>query len=204
LESADIKHHTVHLHPNQHAGYFPGAAMMHLSVHFGEDGLLLGAQAIGTEGVDKRIDVFATAIRAGMHVADLIDLDLAYSPPYGQAKDAVNLTGMLGSNVLDGTVRLWYSHELDEVRASAQILDVRSLAEFATGHLPEALNTPHTEFGKRLDQLDHDRAERVMCASIVHSAIAHRLPAHEVFNSAPLSVGSLTLLPALGEDAASI
>lgn len=204
LESADIKHHTVHLHPNQHAGYFPGAAMMHLSVHFGDDGLLLGAQAIGTEGVDKRIDVFATAIRAGMHVADLIDLDLAYSPPYGQAKDSVNLTGMLGSNVLDGTVRLWYSHELDEVRAAAQILDVRTPAEFVTGHLPEALNIPHTELRERLDELDRGRPVRVLCASGVRSAIAHRLLTQEGFDSATLSGGSLTLRAALGADAASI
>lgn len=204
LESADIKHHTVHLHPNQHAGYFPGAAMMHLSVHFGDDGLLLGAQAIGTEGVDKRIDVFATAIRAGMHVDDLIDLDLAYSPPYGQAKDAVNLTGMLGSNVLDGTVRLWYSHELAEVRASAQVLDVRTPAEFATGHLPEALNVPHTELRERLGELDRGRPVRVLCASGVRSAIAHRLLTQEGFDSATLSGGSLTLRAALGADAASI
>jgi NADPH-dependent 2,4-dienoyl-CoA reductase/sulfur reductase-like enzyme/rhodanese-related sulfurtransferase len=204
LETAGIKHHTVHLHPNQHAGYFPGAAMMHMSVHFGVDGLLLGAQIVGAEGADKRIDVLATAIRAGMHVDDLIDLDLAYSPPYGQAKDAVNLTGMLGANVLDGTVRLWYPHELERARATAQILDVRTSDEFVTGHLPEAIHIPHTELRERLGELDRDRPVRVLCASGVRSAIAHRLLTQEGFDSATLSGGSLTLRAALGKDADGI
>lgn len=111
----------MHLHPNQHAGYFPGATQIHMVVHFrARDGLLLGAQAVGPDGVDKRIDILATAIRNQMGIAALIDLDLAYSPPYGQAKDPVNLTGMAGENVLSGTVRLWYAHELEDVMASSR------------------------------------------------------------------------------------
>ena len=110
LDAAGSRYRTLHLHANQHAGYFPGASQIHLVVHIDADsGRLLGAQAVGTEGVDKRIDVLATAIRAGMTVDELIDLDLAYSPPYGQAKDAVNLTGMVGENVLNGTLKLWYA-----------------------------------------------------------------------------------------------
>ncbi|QIK72530.1 FAD-dependent oxidoreductase [Propioniciclava coleopterorum] len=208
LAAAGLAYRTLHLHPNQHAGYFPGAGQIHLIVHVRDgDGLLLGAQAVGAEGVDKRIDVFATAIRARMTVADLIDLDLAYSPPYGQAKDAVNLTGMVGSNVLDETLRLWYADELDEVRDTALLLDTRSVAEYATGHLPGSLNIPHTQLRDRLDEVDAaaaGRAVRVLCASGVRSAIAHRVLAQAGFDSASLSGGMLTLRATLGDRAADV
>ena len=208
LASAGVEHHTLHLHPNQHAGYFPGAAPLHLVVHArAGDGLLLGAQAVGTEGVDKRIDVLATAIRAGMAVADLIDLDLAYSPPYGQAKDAVNLAGMVGANVLDGTLTLWQANDLDAVRADALLLDARSAEEFATGHLPGALNIPHTELRGRLEEVRATaagRPVRVLCASGVRSAIAHRVLTQAGFDSASLSGGMLTLRATLGDRAARL
>jgi len=205
LEAAGIAFHTLQLHPNQHAGYFPGAAAMHLTVHVrARDGLLLGAQAVGAEGVDKRIDVIATALRAGLVVGDLIDLDLAYSPPYGQAKDAVNLAGMVGENVGNGTLRLWDARELDAVRAEALILDVRTPAEVATGMLAGALHIPHTELRDRLDEVQDaaaGRAVRVMCASGVRSAIAHRVLAQAGFDSASLNGGMLTLRAVLGDRA---
>ena len=103
LRAARIPHHAVHLHPNNHAGYYPGARPLHLKLLFGPDGRVLGAQATGGDGVDKRLDVIATAIRAGLTVHDLADLDLAYSPPFGSAKDPVNLAGMMASNLLAGT-----------------------------------------------------------------------------------------------------
>lgn len=202
LQAAGIKYSTIRLHPNQHAGYFPGAQQIHLSIHFrAENGLLLGAQAVGADGADKRIDVLATAIRAGLHVDDLIDLDLAYSPPYGQAKDAVNLAGMVGQNVLEGTLRQWHPDELSLVQASSLILDVRSPAEFAAGHLPGSLNIAHTELRARLGEVSAaagDRPVRVLCASGVRSAIAHRVLAQSGFDSASLSGGMLTLRAALG------
>ncbi|MEU4361153.1 FAD-dependent oxidoreductase [Promicromonospora sp. NPDC023987] len=208
LDASGVGYRTLHLHPNQHAGYFPGAAQIHLSVHIGaDDGLLLGAQAVGADGVDKRIDVLATAIRTGMTVADLIDLDLAYSPPYGQAKDAINLTGMLGANVLDGTLALWDARDLEAVRSSALVLDVRTDAEVATGMLPEALHVPHTELRGRLDEVRAaaaGRPVRVMCASGVRSAIAHRVLTQEGFDSASLSGGMLTLRAVLAERAADV
>jgi len=208
LENAGIDHHTVHLHPNQHAGYFPGASPIHLSLHLrAEDGMVLGAQAVGSDGVDKRIDVIATAIRSRMTVADLIDLDLSYSPPYGAAKDPVNLAGMVGTNVLDGTMRLWYAHDVDEVLASALVLDVRSPREFATGHLPNALNIAHTELRGRLDEVRRaadGRPVRVLCASGVRSAIAHRVLAQAGFDSASLSGGMRTLRATLGATADAV
>lgn len=204
LRAAGIEHHTVHLHPNQHAGYFPGATQIHLSVHFrAGDGLLLGAQAVGVEGVDRRIDVLATAVRSRMTIADLIDLDLAYAPPYGQAKDAVNLAGMVGSNVLDGTLALWYPEELEGVTRTAFVLDVRSPQEFATGHIAAAVNIPHTELRDRLGEVRTGaagRPVRVTCASGVRSAIAHRVLTQNGFDSASLSGGMLTLRATLGDD----
>lgn len=197
LDAAGMEFTTLHLHPNQHAGYFPGAAPVHLVVHIGtQDGRILGAQAVGTEGVDKRIDVLATAIRAEFTAADLIDLDLSYSPPYGQAKDAINLVGMVAENVLGGRLRLWYAEELASVAAEALILDVRSAAEFATGHIPGAVNIPHTELRDRIDEVADaasGRPVRVLCAAGVRSNIAHRILVGNGFDSASLSGGIQTL-----------
>lgn len=208
LEAAGIAFHTLHLHPAQHAGYFPGASHIHLVVHVrAGDGLLLGAQAVGLDGVDKRIDVLATAIRAGWTVDALIDLDLAYSPPYGAAKDPVNMVGMLGENVGNGTVRLWYAQDLDSVTASSLVLDVRTPEEFATGHVPAALNIPHTQLRARLDEVRRAagaRPVRVMCQSGVRSAIAHRVLAQAGIDSATLSGGMLTLRAVVGEQALAL
>jgi rhodanese-related sulfurtransferase len=202
LLSRGIAHHTLHLHPNQHAGYFPAATQVLLVVHFREsDGMLLGAQGAGADGVDKRIDVLATAIRGHLTVADLVDLDLAYSPPYGNAKDPVTMAGLFGENVLSGTTRLWYPWEIEQVLASALVLDTRSPDEFATGHLPGALNIAHTELRGRLDEVREaaaGRPVRVMCASGVRSYLAHRVLAENGFDSATLSGGILTLRTALG------
>lgn len=197
LDAAGIAYRTLHLHPNQHAGYFPGATALHLVVHIGaEDGRLLGAQAVGADGVDKRIDVIATAMRAGLAATDLIDLDLSYAPPYGQAKDAVNLVGMVAENVLAGRLRLWHAADLEDVRADALVLDVRSATEFATGHIPGSLNIPHTQLRQRLDEV-RDAADgrpvRVLCAAGVRSNIAHRILANNGFDSASLSGGIQTL-----------
>lgn len=206
LDTAAIEYRTLHLHPNQHAGYFPGAEQVHLLLHVrAGDGRLLGAQAVGTDGVDKRIDVLATAIRAGMDVTDLIDLDLAYAPPYGQAKDPVNLAGMVGANVLDGTLRLWYADEVDDAIAGALVLDTRSREEYAGGHLPGSVNVPHTELRDRLEEVREaaaGRPVRALCGSGVRSAIAHRVLAQAGLDSASLSGGMLTLRAALGDRAA--
>jgi NADPH-dependent 2,4-dienoyl-CoA reductase/sulfur reductase-like enzyme len=207
LDTADIEYTTIHLHPNQHAGYFPGASPMHLVVHVAPaGGRILGAQAVGAEGVDKRIDVIATAMRAGLAAPDLIDLDLAYAPPYGQAKDAVNLTGMVAENVLTGRLRLWYADQATD-GADVLVLDVRRPDEFATGHLPGALNIPHTELRARLDEVRaaaDGRHVRVLCAAGVRSNIAYRILVNNGIDATSLSGGIQTLRQWHGSEAGLI
>ncbi len=117
LRAAGVAHHVVHVHPAHHAGYYPGARAMHLKLMFAPDGKVLGAQATGGDGVDKRIDVIATAIRAGMSVHDLADLELCYAPPFGSAKDPVNQAGFVAQNVLAGDTVLWYAHDAPDSQA---------------------------------------------------------------------------------------
>ena len=200
LQQAGIEHHVVHVHPGHHAGYFPGAEQLHLTMTFAPDGRLLGAQAVGRAGADKRIDVLATALAAGLTVDDVAELELAYAPPYGSAKDPVNMAGFVAQNVLDGTLRLWYPEDLDKVLDGALVLDVRSAREFAAGHLPGALNVPHTELRERLDEVRAvaaGRPVRVHCASGFRSYLAHRVLDQAGFDSANLSGGLLTLQAAL-------
>jgi NADPH-dependent 2,4-dienoyl-CoA reductase/sulfur reductase-like enzyme len=204
LKRAGIQFHAIHLEATQHASYFPGAIAMRMLVLFGDDGRLLGTQIVGGEGVDKRIDVFAAAIRSGAAIDDLIDEDLAYSPPFGQAKDPVNLAGMLGENVLSGKLRLWYAQELANVVRTDLILDVRSPAEFATGHVRRALNIPHTEVRTRMGEILDAAAGRpiaVMCASGKRSYFAYRILVQHGLSVRNLSGGMHVLRDALGDSA---
>lgn len=197
LRSAGIDHEVVHLHPGHHAGYFPGSEQVHLVASFAHDGRLLGAQAVGRAGVDKRIDVLATALRAGMTADDLAELELAYAPPYGSAKDPVNMLGFVAQNVLDGTMPQWQAWDLDEVRAKSLVLDVRSAEEYAGGHLDGALHVPHTELRHRLDEVRaaaEGRPVAVHCASGVRSYLATRILRGEGIDARNLSGGWLTLL----------
>jgi NADPH-dependent 2,4-dienoyl-CoA reductase/sulfur reductase-like enzyme/rhodanese-related sulfurtransferase len=175
LRRAGVDVHAVHLHPRDHAGYYPGAEAMHLKVVFGTDGRVLGAQATGGRGVDKRIDVIATAIRAGLHVDDLAELELAYSPPFGSAKDPVNMAGFLAQNVLAGDVVLWHAADLGSIPDDAVLLDVRSREEHEADHLPGSLNVPHTELRDRLGELPRDVPVWTYCSSGFRSYLASRV-----------------------------
>jgi NADPH-dependent 2,4-dienoyl-CoA reductase/sulfur reductase-like enzyme/rhodanese-related sulfurtransferase len=196
LRRAGIAHEVIHVHPGHHAGYYPGSETMHLVASFAPDGTLLGAQGVGRAGVDKRIDVLATAIRAGMTADDLAELELAYAPPYGSAKDAVNMLGFVAQNVLDGTMPQWQAEDLDQAMATTLVLDVRSRSEFDGGHLDGAVNIPHLELRQRLDEVRdaaHGRAISVHCASGVRSYLATRVLLAEGFDARNLSGGWLTL-----------
>ncbi|NNN08021.1 MAG: FAD-dependent oxidoreductase [Acidimicrobiaceae bacterium] len=145
----------IHTHPSSHAGYYPGARPMSLKILVDPtSGALLGAQGVGTEGVDKRIDVLATAIRGGIGAAELADLELAYAPPFGSAKDPVNMLGYVAGNVLSGLERTAQWHEVEELRSrGVTILDVRSRGEFERGSLPDAVNIPVDELRERRDEI---------------------------------------------------
>jgi NADPH-dependent 2,4-dienoyl-CoA reductase/sulfur reductase-like enzyme/rhodanese-related sulfurtransferase len=197
LAQAGIPHEVVRLHPGHHAGYFPGAEQIHLVASFAPDGRLLGAQAVGRAGVDKRIDVLATALRADMTADDLAELELAYAPPYGSAKDPVNMLGFVAQNALDGTTPQWHPTELDDVLADTLVLDVRTTAEFDRGHIKGALHIPHTELRARLDEVHAAAAGRpvsVHCGSGVRSHIATRVLLAEGLDARNLSGGWLTLV----------
>jgi NADPH-dependent 2,4-dienoyl-CoA reductase/sulfur reductase-like enzyme/rhodanese-related sulfurtransferase len=197
LTAAGVEHRVIHLHPGNHAGYYPGAESIHLAVLFPPEGRLLGAQAVGSEGVDKRIDVLATALRAGMTMDDLAELELAYSPPFGSAKDPINMAGFLGQNVLDGTLTLWSATDLESVLdGSVLVLDVRSPREYAAGHLPDSLNIAHTELRARIDEVVEaaaGRPVRALCASGFRSYLAHRVLVGHGIDSASLDGGMQTL-----------
>jgi NADPH-dependent 2,4-dienoyl-CoA reductase/sulfur reductase-like enzyme/rhodanese-related sulfurtransferase len=196
LRRAGIEHEVVHIHPGDHAGYYPGSEQMHLVASFAPDGTLLGAQGVGRAGVDKRIDVLATAIRASMTADDLAELELAYAPPYGSAKDAVNMLGFVAQNVLEGTMPQWQPWDLDDALATTLVLDVRSRSEFAEGHVAGALNIPHLELRQRLDEVRqgaNGRTVSVYCASGVRSHLATRVLLGEGFDARNLSGGWLTL-----------
>jgi len=152
----------VYLHPGSHAGYFPGAKPIHLKLIFStEDGRVLGAQAVGEEGVARRIDVVAMAIQMGATVYDLEEAELCYAPQFGAAKDPVNLAGMIAANHLRGDLPLAHWERL--ASTDAMIVDVRSAAEFERGHIPEAVNLPLEQLRSRLDELPTNRELWLVC-----------------------------------------
>lgn len=147
--------HAIHTHPSSHAGYYPGAQPMSLKLLIDSaTGEILGAQGIGSEGVDKRIDVIATAIRGGIMAPELADLELAYAPPFGSAKDPVNILGYISENRLSGLSRAIQWSELEEYRDRGyEILDVRTEREFAKGSIPQSINIPIDDLRERLNEL---------------------------------------------------
>lgn len=168
----------VILSPLSHAGYYPGGRLMTMKVVF-EKGTyrLLGAQIIGAEGVDKRIDVLATAIRAGMKATELKELDLAYAPPYSSAKDPVNMAGFIIDNIAKGLVRQWYAEEADTLPrdGSVILLDVRTAEEYEHGHIDGFINIPVDELRDRLTELDRKKPVYIICQSGLRSYIADRI-----------------------------
>jgi NADPH-dependent 2,4-dienoyl-CoA reductase/sulfur reductase-like enzyme/rhodanese-related sulfurtransferase len=183
----------VYLHPGHHAGYYPGAQPIHLKLVFAKsDGRILGAQAVGTEGVEKRIDVIATAIQFGGTVHDLAEAELCYAPQYGAAKDPVNLAGMIAENVLDGDMPIADWQKID--RADALLLDVREPEEFAAGSIPGFINLPLSQLRRRHGELPKDREIWISCGVGQRAYYATRFLAQNGYRPRNLSGGYTTYL----------
>ena len=181
---AGLDTEAVVLSPMNHAGYYPGGRVMTMKVLFEKGiGKLLGAQIVGSDGVDKRIDVLATAIRAGMTAADLTELDLAYAPPYSSAKDPVNMAGYMMENLLTGKVRQFRLEDLAALPrdGSVTLLDTRTPGEYRRGHADGFINLPLDELRERLGELDPAKPVYVMCQSGLRSYLACRILAQHGF-----------------------
>lgn len=165
----------VILSPMSHAGYYPGGKVMTMKVVFEKETYrLLGAQIVGYEGVDKRIDVLATAIRAGMKATDLNELDLAYAPPYSSAKDPVNMAGFMIENIASGQLKQFHLEDINDLPldGSVTLLDTRTEGEFSRGHVTGFINIPVDQLRENLNKLPKDKPVYVMCQSGLRSYIA--------------------------------
>ena len=194
LRKANIPFEVLHLHPGSHAGYYPGAEPIAMKILFAPDsGKLLGAQAVGPDGVDKRIDVFATALKSGMTLHDLGELELAYAPPFGSAKDPVNLAGMAAQNALDGDVKLAQWNEVASIDSQKTVLlDVRRPDERAKGQIPGSIPIPLDDLRARMNELPKDREIIVHCQSGQRSYFACRILSQNGFRVRNLTGGFRT------------
>lgn len=192
----------IHIHPGSHAGYYPGAAPIALKVIFDkETGKIYGAQGIGQDGVEKRIDVIATAIKGGLTVIDLPDLELAYAPPYSSAKDPVNMAGYVASNIIEDAVETVQWHEIDAIVANGGFLvDVRNPGELKLGFIKGAVNIPLDELRNRLDELPKDKPIYVNCQVGLRGYLAARILTHNGFKAVNLDGGWKTYSSVYGTD----
>lgn len=176
LQRMGIPYHVTVVHPNSHASYYPGATPLSIKLLFQPDGTVLGAQAVGYDGVDKRIDDIATVIRFRGTVADLAELELAYAPPYSSAKDPVNMAAYTAENILSERVRVFVPQDLatrDE--QTTMLVDVRSELEHANGHIPGSLLIPVDELRDRLNELDPNKEIWVYCQVGLRGYTASRI-----------------------------
>ena len=159
LKAAQHSYQSIHTHPSSHAGYYPDAQQMSLKLIFDPTtGEILGAQGVGREGVDKRIDVIATAIRGGITAPELADLELAYAPPFSSAKDPVNMLGYVAENIFSGLVKVAQWDEVEKyVEDGYTLLDVRSVSECGRGIIPGAINIPVDEIRERQSEISNKK-----------------------------------------------
>lgn len=193
--SAGLSFEKVYVHPSHHAGYYPGAEGMTLKLLFDPDtGRVLGAQAVGGEGVDKRIDVVSMAIQGGMTVYDLEEAELCYAPQYGSAKDPINMAGMVAAGVLRGDQPVTHADALLDAAPDARpfLLDVRTPREFADGAIPDAVNIPVDDLRERLDEVPRDRPVVAYCKVGMRGYLATRVLQQAGHSARNLSGGYTT------------
>lgn len=190
LKRLNIPYKVIYVHPNSHAAYYPGATQMSIKLIFNEEGKILGAQALGYDGVEKRIDVIATVIRLGGTVSDLTELELCYAPPFSSAKDPVNMAGFVAENVLAGRMHPMTFGELEDYNMDNSVLvDVRTEMEFNNGHIEGAVNIPVDDLRNRLNELDKNKEIVEYCQVGLRGYIADRILAQAGFKVKNLTGG---------------
>ena len=190
LKRLNIDYKTITVHPAAHASYYPGAMMMTLKLIFNEEGKILGAQGVGSDGVDKRIDVIATVLRLSGTVTDLTELELCYAPPFSSAKDPVNMAGYVAENLLAGRVDVLSTEELVAYdRENTILLDVRTDVEFNAGHIQGALHIPVDSLRGRLGELDKDKEILEYCQIGLRGYVASRILTQNGYNVKNLTGG---------------
>ena len=190
LQKKGMAYQRIYVHPADHATYYPGAHAVTLKLLFEpQNGRILGAQAVGMAGVDKRIDVIAVAQRGGLTVFDLEDLELCYAPPFGSAKDVVNMAGFVASNVVRGDMGIWEPEELSTLTDDQILIDVRNPQEHAQGSIPGSICVPVDSLRERLNDLPKDKEVLVFCQVGVRAYIAARLLTQHGFKVRNLSGG---------------
>ena len=198
LEAAKLPFHSVTVHTNNHVAYYPGAAPISLKLLYGPEGQIYGAQAIGTSGVEKRIDVLATAIRGHLTVYDLEELELAYAPAYGAPRDPVNNAGYAAANQLRGEMPVKQWNDVKDINPDEWLLlDVRHPEELAIGAIPGSVNIPLHELRDRIDELPHDKKVLINCQSGQRSYFATRILQQNGIEAYNLSGGYKTYASAV-------
>jgi NADPH-dependent 2,4-dienoyl-CoA reductase/sulfur reductase-like enzyme/rhodanese-related sulfurtransferase len=193
LKSQGKRYEKIYLHPPSHAGYYPGAAPMRLKVLFDpQDGKLLGAQASGAGGVDKFMDVMATALQAGFTVHDLEEMELTYAPPFGSAKSPANFAGFIAENIRSGRVGVFHCEEAFVPKTDQMLLDVRTPNEFSEGSIPGAVNIPVDDLRERMGEISKNKEILVFCRGGLRGYVASRILSQAGFRARNLSGGWLT------------
>lgn len=197
-----VPYEVVHIHPSSHAGYYPGAAPIALKLIFDkETGKIFGAQAVGADGVDKRIDVIATAILGGLTVEDLTNLELSYAPPYSSAKDPVNMAGYVASNIMGGELEMIQWHEVDAIVATGGILiDVREPMEREFGFIEGSINIPLNDLRCKMTELPLDKPIYVSCQVGLRGYLATRILNNSGFKAINLDGGWKTYSSVYGSN----
>ncbi|MFA9556980.1 CoA-disulfide reductase [Evansella sp. AB-rgal1] len=191
LKQKGVEYKIVHIHPGSHAGYYPGANPIHLKLLFNpHDGTILGAQAVGRNGVEKRIDVIATAIKGNLSVIDLTELELSYAPPFSSAKDPVNMAGYVASNILDESLKTIQWYEIDDiVKQGGILIDVREPSELKGGYIEGAINISLGDVRERLHELPTDKTIYINCQVGLRGYLATRILLENGFNAVNLDGG---------------
>ena len=196
LKKLGLEYKALHIHPSSHAGYYPGSAALSFKFLFNpSNGTIYGAQGVGLHGVEKRIDMIAMAIKAGLKAEDLQDVEPCYAPPYNSAKDPVNMMGYYSANIMDGLVKTIQWNEVDEIdEATSLIIDVREARELNTGRILNSINIPLGQLRKRLNEIPRDKKIYVTCQVGLRGYLACRILEEHGFQCFNIDGGVKTYL----------